>query len=58
VSHTSTEARRSSLPARPNHLPPGHFVQTLEPVEVMEISPVEEHDRTIATVAKNMGLVV
>jgi len=39
------------------HLRPGHFVQTLEPVELMEISPVEEHDRTMATVAVNMGLV-
>jgi hypothetical protein len=40
------------------HLRPGHFVQTLEPVELMEISPVEEHDRTMATIAKNMGLVM
>jgi hypothetical protein len=40
------------------HLRPGHFVQTLEPVEVIEISPVAEHDRTMATVARNMGLVV
>ena len=39
------------------HLRPGHFVQTLEPVELVEISPVEEHDRTMATVAANMGLV-
>jgi hypothetical protein len=39
------------------HLRPGHFVQTLEPVEVIEISPVGEHDRTMATVARNMGLV-
>ncbi len=39
------------------HLRPGHFVQTLEPVELIEISPVEEHDRTTATIAKNMGLV-
>ena len=39
------------------HLRPGHFVQTLEPVELMEISPVAEHDRTMATVARNMGLV-
>ena len=39
------------------HLPPGHFVQTLEPVELIEISPVAEHDRTMATIAKNMGLV-
>lgn len=39
------------------HLRPGHFVQTLEPVEVIEISPVAEHDRTMATVARNVGLV-
>jgi hypothetical protein len=40
------------------HLRPGHFVQTLEPVEMIELSPVEEHDRTMATLAKNMGIVV
>jgi hypothetical protein len=40
------------------HLRPGHFVQTLEPVEMIELSPVEEHDRTMATLAKNLGLVV
>jgi hypothetical protein len=39
------------------HLRPGHFVQTLEPVELIELSPVDEHDRTMATVARNMGLV-
>jgi hypothetical protein len=39
------------------HLRPGHFVQTLEPVELLEISPVAEHDRTMATIARNMGLV-
>ena len=39
------------------HLRPGHFVQTLEPTELIELSPVEEHDRTMATVAKNLGLV-
>ena len=39
------------------HLRPGHFVQTLEPVELIEISPVAEHDHTMATIAKNMGLV-
>ena len=39
------------------HLRPGHFVQTLEAVEMIELSPVEEHDRTMATLAKNMGLV-
>jgi hypothetical protein len=39
------------------HLRPGHFVQTIEPVELLELSPVAEHDRTMATVARNMGLV-
>jgi hypothetical protein len=39
------------------HLRPGHFVQSLEPVELIELSPVEEHDRTMATVARNAGLV-
>ena len=45
-------------PGQAYHLRPGHFVQTLEPVELLELSPVEEHDRTMATLAKNMGLVV
>ena len=36
------------------HLRPGHFVQTLEPVQLLELSPVEEHDRTMARVARNM----
>ena len=39
------------------HLRPGHFVQTLEPVELLELSPVTEHDRTMATLARSMGLV-
>jgi hypothetical protein len=39
------------------HLRPGHFVQTLEPVELIELSPVAEHDRTMAAVARNMGAV-
>jgi hypothetical protein len=39
------------------HRRPGHFVQSLEPVELIELSPVEEHDRTMATVARNAGLV-
>ena len=38
-------------------LRPGHFVQTLEPVELIELSPVEEHDRTMAVVARNMAAV-
>ena len=39
------------------HLRPGHFVQTLEPVELIELSPVAEHDRTMAAVARNMAAV-
>jgi hypothetical protein len=39
------------------HLRPGHFVQTLEPVEMIELSPIEEHDRTMAAIAHNLGLV-
>jgi hypothetical protein len=39
------------------HLRPGHFVQTIEPVELLELSPVAEHDRTMAILAQNMGLV-
>jgi hypothetical protein len=39
------------------HLRPGHFVQTLEPVQLIELSPVDEHDRTMAAVARNMGMV-
>lgn len=39
------------------HLRPGHFLQTLEPVELIEFSPVEEHDRTMAVLARNMGVV-
>ncbi|MGZ4287664.1 MAG: cupin domain-containing protein [Solirubrobacteraceae bacterium] len=40
------------------HLRPGHFVQTFEPVELVEFSPAEEHGRTMATIAKNLGLAV
>jgi hypothetical protein len=39
------------------HLRPGHFVQTIEAVELLELSPVEEHDRTMATIARNVGAV-
>src|SRR5437667_3025498 len=35
-------------------LEPGHFVQTLEATELVEFSPREEHDRTMAAVVKNM----
>jgi hypothetical protein len=40
------------------HLRPGHFVQTLEPVELIELSPVAEHDRTMAVIARNMSAAV
>jgi hypothetical protein len=36
-------------------LPPGHFVQTIEDTEVIEFSPREEHDRTMAQVAANLA---
>jgi hypothetical protein len=35
-----------------------HFVQTLEATELVEFSPREEHDRTMAAIAANMGLAV
>jgi len=38
------------------HLRPGHFVQTLEPVELVELSPVHQHDETMAVVARNIGV--
>ena len=37
-------------------LAPGHFVQTLEPVELIEFSPRDEHDRTMATIMRNLGV--
>ena len=37
------------------HLRPGHFVQTIEPVELFELSPVQPHDETMAVVARNMA---
>jgi hypothetical protein len=37
-------------------LAPGHFVQTLEPVELIEFSPRAEHDRTMAVVMRNLGV--
>jgi hypothetical protein len=40
------------------HLRPGHFVQTIEPVRLIELSPVAEHDRTMAAVARNLELPV
>jgi hypothetical protein len=38
-------------------LRPGHFFQSIEPVELIELSPVEEHDRTLAVITRNMGAV-
>ena len=37
------------------YLRPGHFVQTIEPVELIELSPVHQHDETMATIARNMA---
>ena len=37
------------------HLRPGHFVQSLEPIELIELSPVAEHDTTMAVIARNMA---
>jgi hypothetical protein len=37
------------------HLRPGHFFQTLEPVELIEFSPAAEHDKTMAAVMRNMS---
>lgn len=39
-------------------LEPGHFVQTLEATELVEFSPRDEHDRTMAVIVKNMGAAV
>jgi hypothetical protein len=39
-------------------LEPGHFVQTLEETELVEFSPRDEHDRTLAAVARNLGVAV
>ena len=36
-------------------LAPGHFVQTLEPTELVEFSPREEHDRTMETIMRNVA---
>ena len=57
ASPTPMGRKEYSAAGQANHLRPRHFVQTLEPVAVMEISPVEQHDRTIATIASNIGLV-
>jgi hypothetical protein len=49
--------KECSAAGQANHLRPRHFVQTLEPLAVMEISPVEQRDRTIATISSSIGLV-
>jgi hypothetical protein len=36
-------------------LAPGHFVQTLEPTELIEFSPRDEHDRTMRQIEANMS---
>lgn len=65
----STTSRRPGFPAhrlKPYPAPAlrslrkirvSHFVQTLEPVQRLELSPVHDHDRTMATIAKNVRLV-
>ena len=37
------------------HLRPGHFVQSLEPVELIELSPVRAHDVTLAAITRNLA---
>jgi hypothetical protein len=36
------------------HLAPGHLVQTITAVELIEFSPRDEHARTMAQVARNV----
>jgi hypothetical protein len=36
-------------------LHPGHYVHTLEPCELIEFSPVAEHDITMATIQRNVA---
>src|SRR4051794_38657043 len=36
-------------------LAPGHFVQTLEPVELVEFSPRDEHERTMSNIMRHVG---
>ena len=37
------------------HLPPGHLVQTISAVELIEFSPREEHARTMEQVGRNLA---
>ena len=56
--HVHRRRRRRDGPGRRGlPLRPGHFVQTLEPVQLIEFSPVGEHDRTMGTAARNLGAV-
>jgi AraC-like DNA-binding protein len=59
-SHLNWKKQRMTTPI--DHAPAGTSTAwPLRPdarsVELIEISPVEEHDRTMATIARNMGLV-
>jgi hypothetical protein len=38
-------------------LEPGHFAQAIEPTEVIEFSPRDEHERTARQILKNIGAV-
>jgi hypothetical protein len=37
------------------HLPPGHRIQTIEPVELIEFSPKEELARTMEQIMRNVA---
>ena len=39
------------------YAPPGHTPAVTAGTELIEFSPVAEHDRTMATIARNVGLV-
>jgi hypothetical protein len=58
TAHSGGEKHEVVRAGEAYHLRPGHFVQTLEPVELIELSPIDEHDRTMAVVARNMGAVM
>jgi hypothetical protein len=36
-------------------LRPGHFLQTLQDTQLVEFSPRDEHDRTMAVLARNLS---
>jgi hypothetical protein len=58
VTYTDGSPEETVRAGQAYHLRPGHFVQTLEPVRLIELSPRLEHDRTMATIARNMGAVM